>query len=532
MQERLKELPKKFLEYWNKWTSKQKTIVVSIVSGVILLIGILVFVLGRTKYVDLYTYTDTRTASNVVTLLQGNSIATKLASDNLTVRVDEKRYSEAIMAVSTSDLADSSFGIDGLLDTSITTTNWEHLQRLHILTEEKLLASIKIVNGVQDARINYFPKDTSNRILTVSQEIPVSVILVTTEEFNKKKSSETIAKMVAAAVGNQTTDNVKILNQKGELLYDGPKDEEEEIDITDKMAVRQRFQDAYIEMVKGALLMNGFTEVNVAPYLDINFDRVKEMFTDYLPLEGEDRGVLTELDEASSKGTNGIGDIPGTDSNDENDYMLVNGQNGEYQTSKEHGYYQPSVHIRDTVYDTGTLSVENSSIAVTARRIITRTEEELELRGELENTTFAEYVSQHSEPVQRPTDEQLIEIIAVATGIPARNVRLITYDVYEFVPKQEVARNWTFYLQILLAVLLVAFLLFVVFRGMAPVEVTDLEPELSIETLLATTKENQSLEDVEFNEQSETRKMIEKFFDENPEAVAQLLRNWLNSDWE
>ena len=89
MQERLKELPKKFLEYWNKWTSKQKTIVVSAVSGVILLIGILIFVLGRTKYVDLYTYPDTKTASQVVTLLQGNSITTKLASDNLTVKVDD-----------------------------------------------------------------------------------------------------------------------------------------------------------------------------------------------------------------------------------------------------------------------------------------------------------------------------------------------------------------------------------------------------------------------------------------------------------
>ena len=171
-------------------------------------------------------------------------------------------------------------------------------------------------------------------------------------------------------------------------------------------------------------------------------------------------------------------------------------------------------------------------MAVTAVRVITRTEEELEVLGLLEDITFEEYKLRNSEPVQRNTDEQLIEVIAMATGISTQNIRLITYDVYEFVPKQAVERNWTFYLQILLAVLLIAFLLFVVFRGMAPVEVTDLEPELSIETLLATTKENQSLEDVEFTEQSETRKMIEKFFDENPESVAQLLRNWLNSDWE
>ena len=120
----------------------------------------------------------------------------------------------------------------------------------------------------------------------------------------------------------------------------------------------------------------------------------------------------------------------------------------------------------------------------------------------------------------------------MATGIPMESVTLLTYDIYQFIPREEVAKDWTAYIQILLAVILLAFLLFVVFRGTAPVEVTELEAELSIEQLIATTKENQSLEDVEFSEQSETRKMIEKFFDENPDAVAQLLRNWLNEDWD
>ena len=57
---------------------------------------------------------------------------------------------------------------------------------------------------------------------------------------------------------------------------------------------------------------------------------------------------------------------------------------------------------------------------------------------------------------------------------------------------------------------------------------------MSVESLLETTKEAESeqLEDIGFNEKSETRLMIEKFVDENPEAVAQLLRNWISDDWE
>ena len=69
-------------------------------------------------------------------------------------------------------------------------------------------------------------------------------------------------------------------------------------------------------------------------------------------------------------------------------------------------------------------------------------------------------------------------------------------------------------------------------RGTSPVKVTETEPELSVEDLLATTKENEeNLEEIELSDKSETRKMIEKFVDENPEAVAMLLRNWINEDW-
>ena len=74
--------------------------------------------------------------------------------------------------------------------------------------------------------------------------------------------------------------------------------------------------------------------------------------------------------------------------------------------------------------------------------------------------------------------------------------------------------------RLIVAVIILIILLFVVFRGMKPEEVVEMEPELSVEQLLATTKENQTLEDIELSEKSETRKLIEKLVDENPAAIA------------
>ena len=127
MQERLKELPKKFLEYWNKWTSKQKTIIISAVGGVVVLIAVLVFILGRTKYIQIDTYEDTRTASEVISVLRDGSFTAKLGSDNKTVLVDEKQYSDAIMTLATSEISSSEFSLDDLLNNSLTTTNSEKL---------------------------------------------------------------------------------------------------------------------------------------------------------------------------------------------------------------------------------------------------------------------------------------------------------------------------------------------------------------------------------------------------------------------
>ena len=118
--------------------------------------------------------------------------------------------------------------------------------------------------------------------------------------------------------------------------------------------------------------------------------------------------------------------------------------------------------------------------------------------------------------------------------IPGRSglVTLTDPPVYEAAETGSFFDNITNYLMVLLTVLIAALLIFVIIRGTSPVEVTETEPELSVEDLLETTRDDTTaLEEIELEDKSETRIMIEKFVDENPEAVALLLRNWINEDW-
>ena len=87
-------------------------------------------------------------------------------------------------------------------------------------------------------------------------------------------------------------------------------------------------------------------------------------------------------------------------------------------------------------------------------------------------------------------------------------------------------------LQIALAVLIFALLGYVVFRSTRTQKEEEPEPELSVESLLESTGDTEELEDIGYTEKSETRILIEKFVEENPDAAAFLLRNWLNEDWD
>ncbi len=106
----------------------------------------------------------------------------------------------------------------------------------------------------------------------------------------------------------------------------------------------------------------------------------------------------------------------------------------------------------------------------------------------------------------------------------------MAYEVPIFVDKEGLDVEATDVIQIVIIVIILGLLAFVILLSMRGTKSETAAEELSVESLLQSTPA-EVLEDIELDEKSETRKLIEKFVDENPEAVANLLRNWLAEDW-
>lgn len=532
MLDKLKKISAKLLEIWKKYTKRQKVIIISSVAAVFLTLIILIVILNSVTYEPLYTFEDTKTAKEAIDVLASNEIEYKLGEDDRTISVNVRKKQDAVLVLADSEImSQQEFTVSQLLDYDLSTTSTEKMLRNHLYLQSSLNQKIKQMQGIDVATVLYFPTDKSNSILLPEKEISCSVMITTNEEFDTENEPLAIATLVAYALGNQTTDKIKIVNQYGIVLFGGPDEEIDEEKQNDRnLSYRKKVETWVSEKQFELAILNGYSMAEIVPALDIKLDKESVLYTEYLAGEGLEQGLYDTYVKISSESTGQGGDIPGTDSNDETDYYIQTSSTGNSSYDELNIKYKPSERVTETLKSWKLFEPETSSMGLTLTRVETKTEEELELLGLLEGTTFDEYVANNSERQQLEVTDDLYELFSDASGIPRENIKITAYMQPNFIAREEVEKNWAFWLEIALAVLIAALLVFVIFRGMKEEEVIETEPELSVERLLATTKENQSLEDIEFSDKSETRIMIEKFVDENPAAVANLLRNWLADD--
>lgn len=530
MVEKLKQIPVSLLNQWNKYSSKVKTIIISVIAMVLISLIILVAIMNKVNYKTLIVNETTKDASAVAELLKNEGIDYELANDGLTILVDEKKYNDALLLIYGSDVSTTGLTLDDLMNNSLSTTNSDRTLKNHLYIQTEIRKALLSMEGIKDAQVSYVPVDNTYSVLSDKKDYPASVALTIDEKFDVSRA-EAIAEYVAAAIGNETTEKIKIIDHNGNLLFGG-KEDLYSGSANSVLEYREKLQNTYNNNIYILMMKLGFDDVQSMFNWSLNMDKVTELYTEQIPAEGQEQGLYKNYYsyEAENASAN-AGGTPGTDSNDETSYQIEDGTNTGSSVSTLQIEYLPSERVTNTEYEVGAVNPSESSGGIVATKVVTYKEEDLELQGLLDEITFDEYVLANKERRVIPVDEEVFNLVSLATGVAKENIAILAYEQPVFVPKAVEARDITFYISVLLAVLIIGLLIYVIFKATASEEVTELEPELSVEQLLATTKENQSLDDIDFSERSETKKMIEKFVDENPEAVAQLLRNWLNDDW-
>ena len=533
MDEKLKDMQKKAVEFWKKYDRKQKTLMISITAAVLITLIIMAVVMTRPTYKLLIECTDSVEAADVTTILNENAIEYTTENNGLNIFVDEENYVNCTYLIAQNGIVARAFTLEAYMENSSFSTTSEDSNRMwKVYLEDNMRLTLEKLDYVKHADVMFNLPEDKLTVLEHDEETYVSVKL----ELKKSMpdgAAEGIARFIATAVGNPTTNSITIIDNAGRTLFQGSSNytDGDSLSINVQDAIRNRFYNEVVSNATKALTATGiFSNVNVSPTLDIDFSKKSEVDTEY---RNPDEVIKNEYT-YTSEGASTSGGVPGTDSNDDDTTYYIetgDGTNTSVEISKIE--YAVSQKITSTEGQVGTCNRENSSIAVTVSQYVYHYQEQLEASGALDDMTWEEYIEANKNPIKMEFDEDLYEVVSKATGIPQESIIIYATIIPMFEAASEDGDFVTNILPIVIAVVILLLLGFMVWRSLRPIEVNEVEPELSVEELLTATRESQAtVEDIDLEDKSETRKAIEKFVDENPEAAALLLRNWLNDDWE
>lgn len=532
MVERLKQIPSQIVEMWKNLTKKQRVLILSVIAVVFMTLLVLYFVLSKVEYTTLYKFEDKKSAGEMMQLLKKNNIDCRLESDDATVSVNSKSYQDAVVVMGTNDIPNAGMSWADALNNSISTTQSEKDQKINLAFQNDLRSNLMKLDYVKDAAVYIKGASADKTIFDDEVETSVSVML-TLKSAISAETANGVAKMLAGAVGNTSTEKITIIDNTGNVLFAG--DEEDTLggNINSSAEYKEKLRNTFQKNVKDILLACDYDDVEVsAENLQFNMDKITEMSTEYTASEGQEQGLYDTSYEYKATGSNLSGGVPGTDSNDEaTDYEVQSGDSTDSQVILNKYDYLPNKTVKNNEHEVGAVDTGKSSIGVVLTKYRIYNQASVEKDGTLGDLDWDQFVEQNNRRTQVDLEDGILNLISQVTGVSENKIAVTVWEQPIFNDSVEKESDYSNIIMIVLVILIIALLAFVVIRSTAPVQVTETEPELSVEELLATTKENQALEDIEMSEKSETRRLIEKFVDENPEAVAQLLRNWLNDDW-
>lgn len=534
MPKRLTQMWERFLDFWNRYNRKQKAIVLSSITVVVITIAILAFVLSKPVYSVLVTCSNYDEMSQVTTLLSDNNYAYVVEDGSMVVSVKKSDLINAKMLLASNEIKADGYSYTDAFSSSFTTTESERTKKWQLYLEEKFKKDLEGLSKVKSASVSLNLQDSTNSLFTQTNGSSVSVILTLKESMDDAEA-ENIANLLHTETPNLDMKDITILSSTGELLYSGDSQQAGSYSSMNKqMKYQQQMNNVTASEVKNQILTSGiYNDVKVVINYDIDWSNFEKVTKEFSVADGNEQGFLTEAYIEKSDGTTGVGGVPGTASNGGDvTYDISNGSGGTTKYSLEKYAYAPNETVTTQTTTPGDIILASSTASVVLAKNVVYNRSSAQELGYLDNLTWEEFKAQNASPVQIDYDADWVNIISTGTGISTDNISIVAYERHYF-NDDVVSRPISFYLQILLAALILALLVFVVLRSTRIVTVEETEPELSVEDMLATTKENMpSVEDIDLQEKSEVRKAIDKFVSENPEAVALLLRNWLDDGWD
>lgn len=520
MPEVFSRLQQQIMELWKNLDKSQKNRIF-ITSGIlIIVITVGIVMLTKTTYVPLMTLDDPKDATEIEKALQEKEIKYKLG-DGGRILVDTRDKNKAEFAVASEGLTSGGMTFEdawNLLNITSTESDKKHLW--DNFKRNNLIAKLKMFDNVKDADVDLTKPEDSLFFSGSSENEAKAFVRISPKGEISSEQVQGIVSVVASCIEGLKPSNVTVVDSNFNILSS---DTTNDIGITTnqfklKLKIKEEIENSVKRLYAGR--SDIFDNISVVANPVLQLDKVKSTTNEVLKPTGIDEAIISSedkkeiLENGTPNGEPGMGSNPG----DAPSYPIDAGEDSSYENTVKIRNYDYTRKLTEEEKAYGTVDSEKSSMTVAL--------------------LYGQRVKDDSK-ITIEFIEQVKQDVSTATGISTANISVNKYPLAPIevtpVPVAEMMRELmdTYGFFALMLILIIGLMVAVLPRKKKN-EDDDLVPGLAAAGVPAFSmaENGGDIAEIDMEEHSEVKKQIEKFVKQKPEAVANLLRNWLSDDWD
>ncbi|MDR3207258.1 MAG: flagellar M-ring protein FliF [Oscillospiraceae bacterium] len=538
MQELIRKLRDKLTEWWDK-TEKRDRVRFFIITGAALLVIIIAAtLLSRTEYTVLFRDMDAAEAGEVAAYLRDNGVKYRSEGSG-TILVPVSQADSLKMELATQGYPKTGYPYELLSrGAGFGTTESEKKLYERLDLQERLATTLRqfAPHLIQDAHVEIAKQDASSVLLS-SQVMPTtaSVMLTLVSADLSADNIAAVENLVASSVEGLEPENVYITDQYLRRLNNSEQDSlsSVETDYEKTAAVRNDMVQSIMHLL-GAIY--GTDNVRVSGQVTLDFDERATDSVIFTPVV-DDQGIDISLREVieQAKGSTGATGEPGID------------ENG-----------AAPIYVEGTDNSVS----DYSSITREINREVNETRESVvHAQGTISDLSFAIAVNSDNLSSENESADAVRNLVAGVVGLDEREASRISVEFRPFDgvrasqnAQQQLAaaqsqNQWMEFFKVFGLYLLIGICLLVILRRLLKLFGTQKRgknEQLAMEMIEGADASGEAAELTEYDNltklatqvggeeitisKSVSRERVEEFIDKNPEAVANLLRNWLSEE--
>ena len=521
----LQKFKQQVADFWKNIDKSQKIrlyitsgiVIVSVVVGIILL--------TRPSYVTLISSNDTKQIGEIKKVLDEAGIWNELGENGNSIIVNKNDNAKARIAVAESGYPKAGLTFEdavSMMGISTTESDKKHIWQQQKKAEiERMISSY---DNIDSAEVNLaIPEKTIFTMGDQAPEKPKAIVKVTPNQKLSENQIQGIVMLVSRSVEGLEPEDVTVVDNNSNIL--NTDSEDDLIDIANNQEQMRRDMEKHLQNKVydyfSAGQFDNFDTVRVVANAFLDFDTEKTQSKRIQNPEDMDGGALLNSDILKENLVNGtVAGEPGVESNPGTEeaptYQLGEGENSSYNKSHEVKNFAYDEVITEQEKATGRLIPEQSTLAL--------------------SFWYGQRVADDSNLSDEFMNQARLAV-STATGIPVENISVTKLKLAppEVVEKttadviKELVSNYGVPIALLILILALFIATLMGRKSAGTIQLPEPLPVPAVEPAYVEQPEK-DLPEIEFEEKSEIKKQIDKFVKQRPEAVAQLLRNWLSDE--